>query len=471
MVTSSNDFSVIGRLAVLLLCMGIGTAVAESPALDVATITTAIDVVAPPVVHPTVQSSVHLSVHKSVIVHLAEPAGRISTGDPAIADILLINPTEVYLLGKKIGATNLVAWSKHGGAATYDIDVGLDTTVLEASLKSLLPGEEHIRVSTLGDSIVLSGSVTDAFKAERAVILGESFAGAKRVVNMLGTAAPQQVLLEVKIAEVSKTLIDRLGAEYSINHPGTATGLGWQVAGGYLTDVPGLANLLKPGLTTSSFGIDATKKDEIVKVLAEPNIMAISGQEGSFLAGGKIYIPVPQGTAGALSITLEEKEYGIGLRFTPTVLEDGRINLKVSPEVSDINQQGVVITALGAGQSVLPSITTRRASTTVQLHDGQTFAIGGLIKNNVTETINRFPGLGELPILGALFRSNDFQSDKTELLFVVTAHLVKPLNPGYSLPTDGFVEPNRMEFFLKGQLEGAPPVHPPMPPSADRTEP
>jgi pilus assembly protein CpaC len=412
-----------------------------------------------------VQSAIHVDAHKSTIVHLTEPAARISTGDAAIADILLIHPSEVYVLGKKIGTTNLVAWSKNGGAVTYDIDVGLDTTELESRLRDVLPGGDHIRVTTLGEGLILSGTVSDAYKADRAMLLSESFAGNRRVVNLLNTSAPQQVLLEVKIAEISKTLVDRLGAEYSINHPGTTTGLGWQLAGGYLTEVPGLAQLIKPGLTTSSFSVDATKKDEIVKVLAEPNIMAISGQEGSFLAGGKIYIPVPQGTAGALSITLEEKEYGIGLRFTPTVLEDGRINLKVSPEVSDINQQGVVITALGAGQSVLPSITTRRASTTVQLRDGQTFAIGGLIKNNVTETISRFPGLGDLPVLGALFRSSSFQNDKTELLFVVTAHLVKPSGPGYSLPTDGFVPPDRAEFLLGGSLEGKASPEKPMPES------
>lgn len=454
-----------GALACLVLVGPIAAAFADPPAA--ASNLVATSVAGTPAMAARA-AAIHVAVHKSVIVHLTEPASRVSTGDPDIADILLINPSEVYLLGKKLGTTNLVAWTKHGGGTAMDVAVDLDTSVLEASLRQLLPDEDHIRLTTLGDSLVLSGSVKDGFRADRAVALCESFLGAKKVVNLLWTSAPQQVLLEVKIAEVSKTLIDRLGADFSINHPASATGLGWQIAGGFLTESPGLAQILKPGLTTSSFALDANNKNEIVKVLAEPNIMAVSGQEGSFLAGGKIYIPVPQGTAGALSITLEEKEYGIGLRFTPTVLEDGRINLRVSPEVSDINQQGVVITALGSGQSVLPSITTRRASTTVQLRDGQTFAIGGLIKNNVTETVNRFPALGDLPILGALFRSSAFQNDKTELLFVVTAHLVKPLPADYRLPTDDFVPPGRADFLLNGRLEA--PQTPAAAPAPSATE-
>jgi pilus assembly protein CpaC len=155
-----------------------------------------------------------------------------------------------------------------------------------------------------------------------------------------------------------------------------------------------------------------------------------------------------------MTITLEEKEFGIGLRFTPTVLEDGRINLRVTPEVSELNQQGVVIDATGFAKTVLPSISTRRASTTIQLHDGQTFAIGGLIKSNVAATVARFPMLGEIPVLGALFRSSDFRRDRTELMFVVTPHLVKPLEPGYALPTDSYVEPTRAEVLLNGRIEG-----------------
>lgn len=187
--------------------------------------------------------------------------------------------------------------------------------------------------------------------------------------------------------------------------------------------------------------------------------MAISGQEGSFLAGGKILIPVAQSNVGGVpTITLSEKEFGVGLRFTPTVLSGGRINLQVAPEVSELSRDGVGINNFGNTSSqIFPLITTRRASTTVQLSDGQSFAIGGLIKNNTVSNIKAFPILGEIPILGALFRSTDFQNEKTELVFVVTPRLVKPLPPNYSLPTDNYRDPTRKELFLGGKLEGEPP--------------
>jgi pilus assembly protein CpaC len=208
--------------------------------------------------------------------------------------------------------------------------------------------------------------------------------------------------------------------------------------------------------------IDAQKRDGLIKVLAEPTIMAISGQEASFLAGGKIFIPVSQNNNGGIpTITLEEKEFGVAVKFTPTVLEGGRINLKVAPEVSDLNREGVGITATGVSTTaVLPSFTTRRATTTVQLFDGQSFAIGGLIKNNVTTNVKAFPVLGEIPVLGALFRSSDFQTDRSELVFIITPHLVKPLPADYKLPTDGYVEPSRSEFFLGGKQQGQAPAEP-----------
>jgi pilus assembly protein CpaC len=205
---------------------------------------------------------------------------------------------------------------------------------------------------------------------------------------------------------------------------------------------------------STAINIDGQDTNGIIKILAEPNIIAISGQEGSFLAGGRIFIPVPQaGATGA--VTLQEQEFGVGLKFTPTVLEDGLINLKVTPEVSEIAKDGVNVQS-GTSNTIFPSITTRRVSTTVQLHDGQSFAIAGLIKNNVTESIKRFPILGEIPILGALFRSSSFANDKTELLFVVTPRLVKPLPANYALPTDNFNPPTKADFLLNGALEAKP---------------
>jgi pilus assembly protein CpaC len=240
-----------------------------------------------------------------------------------------------------------------------------------------------------------------------------------RIVNLLIVSAAQQVILEVKIAEVSKTLLDKLGV--GVN--GIATSGPWSLnlASQFLTGT--LAGNLQLANGNKSISIEAEKKDGMVKILAEPSVMAISGQEGSFLAGGKILIPVAQtSVTGGVQVTLEEKEFGVGLKFTPTVLAGGRINLRVAPEVSELSREGVSVTATGANSpAILPLITTRRASTTVQLVDGQSFAIGGLIKNNTTANIKAFPILGELPIIGALFRSTDFQQDRTELLKVSAA--------------------------------------------------
>lgn len=211
---------------------------------------------------------------------------------------------------------------------------------------------------------------------------------------------------------------------------------------------------MQPGLPEQPWFLKQKKKDDLIKILAEPNVMAISGQEGSFLAGGKILIPVSQDSLSN-RITPEEKEFGVGLKFTPTVLSEGRINLKVSPEVSELSREGVGISNLSNNaRTILPLITTRRSSTTVQLGDGESFAIGGLIKNNRTTNVKAFPILGELPPIGALFRSTDFQQDRTELVFVVTPRLIKPLPTKIALPTDGHIDPSRSELFLGGRMEG-----------------
>ncbi len=387
---------------------------------------------------------VGVTVGKSTLLKLPAPVARISVGNPAVADVILLNPSEIYLLGKTVGSTNLILWSKSGYSTLVDVIVGMDTAALQGKLQQLLPGEKNIKVTSAADSVVLTGTVSDAVKVDRAVALAEAYGG-KKVVNLLQVRAPQQVMLEVKVAEVSKSITDKLGAGFNFNKAnGNWT---YSLLAGFLTGSPGVVSATK-GL--SSLTLDAAKTDGLVKILAEPNIMAMSGQEGAFLAGGKIFIPVPQSGVGGTTITLEEKEFGVGLRFTPIVLEDGLINLKVSPEVSELGKNVTV------GNQTIPSISTRKASTTVQLHDGQSFAIGGLIKNNVTETIAAFPGLGEIPVLGALFRSTEFQNDRSELVFVITPRLVKPLPPNYSLPTNGFIEPTRGEFFLGGKLEGSP---------------
>lgn len=393
---------------------------------------------------------------------------------PGVADVdvLLLSPNEIYLLGKTIGSTNVVMLDRSGACTAFDVVVGMDTTALQTVLQQLLPDEKDIKVTSAFDSIVLTGTVTDSGALGRvtdlatAYVRGTGGGGSAsvqrnpRIVNMLAVGAPQQVMLEVKVAEVSKTLLDKLGAQ-GILAPQTNGGYTYSLLANFLT---GSAGVLTGGRRTGSFQatLDAEKRDGMVKILAEPNVMAISGQEGSFLAGGKVFIPVAQDNqSGRTTITLEEKEFGVALKFTPTVLDGGRINLKVAPEVSELNREGIGISLSGSTQqAILPSFTTRRAATTVQLMDGQSFAIGGLIKNNSVANIRAFPILGELPIIGALFRSSDFQADRSELVFVVTPRLVKPLPPNYALPTDHYIEPNRVDLFLNGRLEGRPPASP-----------
>jgi pilus assembly protein CpaC len=443
-------------------------------------------------------------------------AGADEKTRPGVADVdvLLLSPNEVYLLGKSIGSTNVVLLDRSGQCTAFDVVVTMDTGALQSVLGQLMPEEKGVRVATAFDSVVLMGSVSDASAVIRVMDLatayvrnaggGASVAGANpRIVNMLSTGAPQQVMLEVRVAEVSKALLDRFGINFARAYVpgdgsmirflsgifGGTSGLAGQISGtvgarvgsgavgsntnGQTTSVwtgqvgdakigdnPVIPFAAAKGTTT--LGVDAQKTDGMVKILAEPTVMAISGQKGSFLAGGKIFIPVAQESgAGGRSISLEEKEFGVSVNFLPTVLDGSRINLEVATEVSELNREGVGLSAPGInGIAVLPSFTSRRAKTTVQLADGQSFAIGGLIKNNSTTNIKAFPILGELPVVGALFRSTEFQTDRSELVFVITPRLVKPLPPNYTLPTDNYATPTRTELHLHGRLEGQLPQGP-----------
>jgi pilus assembly protein CpaC len=442
-------------------------------------------------------------VGKSFIMRTGKMAlKRISVTDPTVIDYTLLSPTELYMLPKSYGTTNITLWTKDGKTAVLDIDVDIDTAELQGKLAQLLPNEKNITVTTAAKSIVLQGTVSNPEALSQAVdianayvrylnrdivlpiVAGTSKVGAGtqisvgsgtsirqasavagvQVINMLRVTDPMQVMLEVKVAEVSKGLLDQLGAKIEgatlTNHAngdsiGFATDLLALISHATVSGATATTNnALTLNVGNSTITINAQKGDNVLRLLAEPNIMAISGQEGSFLSGGKIYIPVLQNSTGGGSaggITLQEQDFGVLLNFLPTVLANGRINLKVSPEVSEVT--GTTNTNWGQ----IPTLSVRKASTTVQLNDGQSFAIAGLIKNNLTETVNRIPMLGEIPILGALFRSSEFQEGKTELMFVVTPHLVKPLPPNYQLPTDSFKAPNRPEYFLEGRMESATP--------------
>ena len=426
---------------------------------------------------------VRIGAGQSRAINLPERVIKRRFADPDIAYSRMVSPQLLYLVGQRLGSTNAIFQVASGRCVLLDITVEVDTAGIGAKLAELMPNERDIQITAIADSIVLSGTVSDTQALDRVLTLANAFArnfpvqgGARdaaassrlglaavkdgtapiivRVINMLSVSAAQQVLLEVKVAEVSKTLIDKLGASFAGTR--TSGNFTFQLLADFLSGAGASLGVSKNPL--NQILIDAEKRDGMLRILAEPSVLAISGQEGSFLAGGRVLIPVTQGGVGGVVTTLQEKEFGVGLTFTPHVLGDGRINLKVSPEVSELSREGVGVTSGTGTRSVLPLINTRRATTTVQLRDGQSFAIGGLIRSSSAGNIRALPVLGELPVIGALFRSTDFQNEKTELVFIVTPRLVKPLPADYQLPTDRVADPKRGTMLLEGRLDSPGPA-------------
>ncbi|WP_367394897.1 type II and III secretion system protein family protein [Cupriavidus sp. Agwp_2] len=411
------------------------------------------------------ESSVMVPVGKSQLISLQEPVRNRTLGNPNVVQATMVSPQTLYVVGRAVGTTNMIVQGRSGSCSVINVVVNADAGGLQTSLGQLLPGEPGIRVMTAADNLVLTGSVTNAQAAQQAMDIAQAYANAAQgdaskkggVLNMLSVDTPQQVMLEVKVAEVSKTLLNQLGSSVNLQ-------------GGFGSWSGGLVTSLLTGASAAFFGskannkpfefaIDAQKNDSLVKILAEPNLVTISGQEASFLAGGKIYIPVAQANVlnGAGTVTLQEEEFGVGLKFTPTVLANGRIHLKVSPEVSELSPTGATVSGgTLAGQTILPVITTRRASTTVQMRDGESFAIGGLLTDSARGSLKALPGAGEVPVLGTLFRSTQYQQDLTELVFVITPRLVKPMaTNNYPLPTDSFSTPNPLSLYFMGNMEGS----------------
>ncbi|UCF95253.1 MAG: type II and III secretion system protein family protein, partial [Desulfobacterales bacterium] len=324
-----------------------------------------------------------------------------------------------------------------------------------------LPEEKDLRVLATNDSITLSGRVTSAANLTTAVSLARAFAPDGKVNNLLAVGGVHQVMLEVRVAEISRSTMKRLGINFTYQRGQDfaitrLSELTTQTVDkeGFINTVfaPSINALFRFGVNSATWTgfIDALKEDGLVKVLAEPTLITLSGKEAEFLAGGEFPVPVPQ-SGFANTITIEWKEFGVRLWFTPNVLDDGHINIKVAPEVSDLD----FTTAVQFSGFIIPGLTTRRASTVVELADGQSFAIAGLLKDNVRDSLSKYPALGDIPILGTLFRSRDFQNERSELLIIVTPHLVKPLDMAKQpLPTDFYIEPNDMELYLEGMLEG-----------------
>lgn len=428
---------------------------------------------------------------KSVVIPLSSPMARIlvsghtpgsaQAGVPAAAaaaaatqtavqdgigdiEVQLLSPRDLFFRGRKSGGMNVILQNAQGICFVKDVVVTIDPGPLQAKLAELMPEERGIRVQGADNALVLSGEISNPLRLDDVLTLAGAYSDSKRIVNLLRTTSPHQVMLEVKIAEISKTLLDKLGAGFNGQRIASGGMNSYSIISNFLSGGGGLLSALRIG--RGAFTIDGQKDDGLVRILAEPNIMAISGQQASFLSGGKIFIPVAQSnTNGVPVMTLEEKEFGIGVKFTPTVLGNARVNLKLVSEVSDLSQTGSPFTSINGVTSVIPSFSVRRADTTVQLNDGQSLVIAGLIKNNITEAIKRFPGLGEIPVLGALARSTEFQTDQTELMFVITPRLVQALAEAPRLPTDNHATPSRTEVYLNGALESATPAAAPPAPA------
>ena len=391
-----------------------------------------------------------IEVNKGRLIRIRRPAATVFIADPAIADIQIKSPTLLYVFGKKAGETTLFAVdAKDRVLVNLTISVSHNLSQLRRTLERLLPGND-VKVRTVGDSLVLSGAVRSAREAADVRRLAARYvSSAKKVINRLRVEGPTQVNLRVRIVEVSRTVVRDLGINWdAVSNIGSRITLG--IATGGATAIAG--SLLAPSSTLTarrggfnSFGgsvspitippfgpfprnnltvngiIDALQTNGLIKTLAEPNLTAISGETASFLAGGEFPIPVPQ-DGGVITVIF--KKFGVGLSFTPTIVGRNRISLKVVPEVSQLSNIGAIqIQGIN-----VPSLTTRRASTTVELASGQSMAIAGLIQNDLTQDLSKVPGLGDIPVLGNLFKSENFRKNESELVIIITPYIVKPFN-------------------------------------------
>jgi pilus assembly protein CpaC len=398
----------------------------------------------------------HLTVDKARTVACDRDFVEVLVANPAIADVVTISNKQLYVLGKKTGITNisLVGVDKRVLGVVH-VEVSYDLQAMTRRMRELIP-DGDIAVTSVGGKVLLSGSVRDAIALSRAVALAEQVAPGA-VTNALVVRGSQQVLLEVRFIEATRESSRDLGVGFDVAGSGVKALTGITGAAGGVpllglasNNVPfgvGIARLLDAG-TKADIIIQALEKRGLARRLAEPNLVALSGDTASFLAGGEFPFPVQ---ADLNRITVEFKKFGVGLAFTPTVLGEGLINLKIEPEVSELDP----VSTLRVGGIDIPSLTVRRARTTIELRDGQSFAMAGLLNSSHVNNQRQLPWIGEVPVLGTLLRSAAFQRKETDLVIIVTPRLVKPARPDekFATPLDGRLASNDREFFLRGQQE------------------
>jgi pilus assembly protein CpaC len=385
---------------------------------------------------------------KSEVIRTDNAFVDIIVADPATADVLPLTDRSLSVLGKKIGSTRLSVYGEGKQLiGVFDVEVSYDTTQLAAELTSQFP-HAGFRVSSVNGRILLSGSAPDGVTLDKAVTIAKQFG--PEVINSVRVTQPQQVLLEVRFVEAARTAGRELGINWDVvtSNLNVSTGVG--LLGPNAPFGTMIGNLLTGGVDAESI-IRSLEGRGVARRLAEPNLVALSGDTASFLAGGEFPFPV-QSTNNAISI--EFKKFGVGLAFTPTVMADGMINLKIEPEVSQIDPTNSV----RVGGVEIPSLIVRRANTTVELRNGQSFAIAGLLQNSNEVNQSQLPWIGNIPILGALFRSASYQKRETDLVIIVTPRIVRPTRPGdlVRTPLDNTLPPNDVDFFLHGVNEVTP---------------
>jgi pilus assembly protein CpaC len=416
--------------------------------------------------HPVMAASVQvideagkalvLDASKGLLLRLERPASTVFVADPEIADIQMKSPRLVYLLAKKPGQTTLYAVDGNERVlASRRITVNHNLSRLRDALKELVPGSA-ISARTVDSSIVLSGMASTPAEAEGARRLALAITkDPKNIVNNIAVTAPSQVHLRVRVAEVSRDVLKQFGINWDAVLTtgkflvGIATGNPVTAAGAFLArnnDTSSLFGRFTSNKLDLNGLIDALDDEGMITVLAEPNLTAVSGKPANFLAGGEFPILVP---GDDNRVTVAFKQFGVSLAFTPTILGSDRIGLHVNPEVSQLSTAGAVEIS---GFSI-PALTTRRAETTVELGNGQSFAIAGLLQNNMNHDITKFPGLGDLPVLGTLFRSDRYQRNESELVIIVTPYIVRPVSAArLAAPTDGLVQPSDTDRILHGRM-------------------
>jgi len=407
---------------------------------------------------------------KTEIIKLPSKVTRIAVGNPDVTDFKSLGPQEIYVLGKKIGLTNLLLWFESGETQIINIRVHHDLKLLRDLIKRELPDENEIQINASAGTIVLSGNVSNTLQAKAVVDLTNAYLNNvlnteknnTQIINLIKINDPQQVLLEVVIASVDKNLLTQLGTKIGTHHSGSTSYSILSAAGG-VTAATSAGSSFAPLSPEDLFlnvlisngnlnvGVSADELQSMVRVLAKPNIVTISGQEGRFLKGGRTFIPVAQGNG---SVSLQEEEFGVGVAFLPTVMDGGRIHLKVAPEVSSISSS-TLASSIGGDNTTMPVFDTKSVSTTVQLNNGDTLMIGGLLDEETINSINGIPGLKDIPFFGALFRSQSSNLVQTELVVLVRTTLVAATQDKLRLPTDRVKAPTEEEFFIEGQIEGA----------------